>query len=47
MTKTQYILNLIFVLPLIILNFLVYGIDGVIQFVQDITKYSKKYLTNH
>lgn len=46
MTKVQYITNIIFFLPLVILNFFVYGADGVIQFTKEIKKYSKKYLTN-
>ena len=46
MTKTQYIANLVFFLPLIVANFFMYGIDGVIQFIKEIKKYSKKHLTN-
>ncbi len=45
MTKTQYIINLALFLPLIIANFFMYGVDGVIQFTKEIKKYSKKYLT--
>lgn len=45
MTKTQYIINLILFVPLIIANFFMYGVDGVIQFTKEIKKYSKKYLT--
>lgn len=46
MTKTQYIANLVLFLPLIVANFLGYGADGVIRFIKEIKKYSKKYLTN-
>lgn len=46
MTKTQYLANLILFLPLMIANFFIYGVDGVIQFIKEIKKYSKKYLTD-
>ena len=38
MTKAQYIANIVLFLPLVILNFLMYGSDGVIQFVKEIAK---------
>lgn len=41
MTKAQYIANIILFVPLTALNFLMYGVDGVIQFVEEIKKYSK------
>lgn len=43
MTKAQYITNLILFLPLAIINFFMYGADGVIRFTKEIKKYSKKY----
>ena len=46
MTKTQYIINLVCFLPLAVINFFMYGMDGVIQLTKEIKKYSKKYLTN-
>lgn len=36
MTKVHFILNIIFFLPLLVVNFLVYGIDGCIRFVKEI-----------
>ena len=46
MTKTQYIANLVLFLPLTIVNFFMYGADGVIRLIKEIKKYSKKYWTN-
>ena len=46
MTKIQYTINLILFLPLTVINFFIYGADGVIRFTKEIKKYSKKYLTN-
>ena len=46
MTKTQYVINIILFLPLAIINFFIYGADGVIQFTKEIKKYSKNLLTN-
>ena len=46
MTKAQYIANIVLFLPLTIINFFMYGADGVVRFAKDIKKYSKKYLTN-
>ena len=42
MTKAQITLNIIFFVPLMVINFFVYGIDGCIDFVKDL----KKHLTN-
>lgn len=38
MTKTQHVANIVLFLPLVILNFLMYGADGVIRFVKEIAK---------
>ena len=38
MTKTQIILNIIFFIPLMVINFFAYGIDGCIDFVKDLKK---------
>ena len=38
MTKTELALNIIFFIPLSILNFLVYDLDGNIRFVKEIKK---------
>lgn len=38
MTKAQYITNIILFLPLVILNFLMYGVDGVKRFVKEMMK---------
>jgi len=46
MTKKQFILNIIFFLPLLILNFFAYGIEGDIRLIKMLQKYSKKYLTH-
>lgn len=46
MTKNQFILNVIFFIPLVLINFLFYGIDGVIELVEYLNRYSKKYF-NH
>lgn len=43
MTKNQFILNVIFFIPLALINFLFYGIDGIIRLVADLNRYSKKY----
>lgn len=39
MTKAQITLNIIFFVPLMVINFFVYGIDGCIDFVKDLKKY--------
>lgn len=44
MTKNQFIANIILFIPLFILNFFGYGVDGCIRFIQEMQKYSKKYL---
>lgn len=46
MTKKQFVLNIIFFLPLLILNFFAYGIEGDIRLIKMLQKYSKKYLTD-
>jgi len=46
MTKKQFILNIVFFLPLLILNFFAYGIEGDIRLIKMLQKYSKKYLTH-
>lgn len=38
MTKAQYVANIILFLPLVILNFLMYGADGVIRFIKEIAE---------
>ena len=43
MTKNQFILNVIFFIPFALINFLFYGIDGVIRLVKLLNEYSKKY----
>lgn len=43
MTKTQYICNIIFFLPLLVINFFAYGIQGDIDLIKEIKKYSKKF----
>ena len=35
MTRTQFILNIIFFLPLLVVNFFAYGVDGCIRFVKE------------
>lgn len=47
MTKTQYIINIVLFLPLIIINFFMYGADGVIQFIKKIKEYSKRFLKTY
>lgn len=36
MTKAQITLNIIFFIPLIVINFFVYGVDGCLGFVKDL-----------
>lgn len=43
MTKNQFITNVIFFIPLLILNFFSYGIQGDIELVLTLKKYAKKY----
>ena len=45
MTKKQFIGNCVLFLPLLIINFFAYGLDGSIRFVQDLNKYRKKYFS--
>ena len=42
MTKTQVILNIIFFIPLLVINFFIYGIDGDIRLIKELKKYFKK-----
>jgi len=42
MTKNQFILNIILFIPLMALNFLVYGIDGDIRFLKELKKFLKR-----
>lgn len=44
MTKTQLFLNIIFLVPLMVINFFVYGFAGCADLIKDIIKYSKKFL---
>lgn len=36
MTRTQFVCNIILFIPLLVINFLVYGIDGDIRFIKDL-----------
>lgn len=44
MSKLQFINNIIFFIPLLILNFFIYGFDGCILFIKEMRKYQNKYL---
>lgn len=44
MTKNQFVLNVVFFIPLALVNFLFYGINGVVELVGELNRYSKKYL---
>ena len=44
MTKMQFIGNIILFIPLFILNFFAYGIEGDVRMVQEMQRYAKKYL---
>lgn len=44
MTKAQFAANIVLFIPLFILNFFAYGIDGCGRMIQEMNKYSKKYL---
>ena len=46
MTKTQFVGNIILFVPLFILNFFAYGVDGCVRMIQEMRKYAKKYLKN-
>lgn len=46
MTKVQFTFNIIFYPLLLICNFLIYGIQGSVDFIKEIHKYSKKFLKN-
>lgn len=43
MTKTQFVINVVLFIPLLVLNFFAYGIDGCVRFVNEMNKYAKKY----
>lgn len=45
MTKKQFIGNCVLYLPLLIINFFVYGFDGAVRFVQEMNKDCKKYFS--
>jgi hypothetical protein len=45
MTKIQLFLNITFFIPLIVINFFMYGFEGCANLIKDIIKYSKKLLT--
>lgn len=47
MTKKQFIGNCMLFLPLLIINFFVYGLDGSIRFVQELNEYRKKYFSKN
>lgn len=44
MTKAQFFGNVILFVPLIVINFFVYGIDGCSRLIKEMKKYAKKYL---
>ena len=44
MTKNQFIANVILFIPLLVLNFFAYGVDGCVRFFNEMNRYSKKYL---
>ena len=46
MTKAQFIGNAILFVPLLVLNFFVYGADGCVRLCEEMHRYAKKYLTN-
>ena len=39
MTKNQFILNIIFFVPFIVINFFLYGIEGCVNFIKLLKKY--------
>lgn len=43
MTKTQFILNIIFFIPLLLLNFFLHGIDGCVELCEVIKEYGANY----
>jgi len=44
MSKAQFICNVILFIPLLVLNFFVYGVDGCARLFDEMNRYSKKYL---
>ena len=44
MTKNQFIGNIILFVPLLVLNFFAYGIEGCVRMIEEMKKYGKKYL---
>jgi hypothetical protein len=46
MTKAQFIGNAILFVPLLVLNFFAYGVDGCVRLCKEMHEYAKKYLTN-
>ncbi len=43
MTKNQFIVNVILFIPLFVLNFFAYGIDGCERLIKEMNKYARKY----
>lgn len=41
MTETQFFLNIILFVPLLVINFFVYGIDGCARFVKELKEYKE------
>lgn len=46
MTKAQFIGNAILFIPLLVLNFFAYGVDGCARMCKEMHRYAKKYLAN-
>jgi hypothetical protein len=46
MTKTQFIANTILFVPLLVLNFFAYGVNGCVELCKDMHKNAKEYLFN-
>ena len=45
MTKAQFVVNVVLFLPLLVLDFFAYGIDGCARFVNEMNRYTKKYIS--
>ena len=43
MTRNQFIANVILFIPLFVLNFFAYGVDGCGRLVKEMNKYAKEY----
>lgn len=41
MTKTQFFLNIILFIPLLVINFFVYGVDGCARFIKLLKEYKE------